>query len=60
MRDDFLKKSEPESCSYSEDYNRIIHRFDMGSCVCRCGQLIVRKPVKRTRLKFGKQISDER
>jgi hypothetical protein len=42
-------------CSYDEKSGVVIHRFDIGKCKCRCGERVVRKPVKRTRLKFGKE-----
>lgn len=45
-------------CEYDEELNVIIHRFDTGDCRCRCGKKIVRTPVKRTRMRFGRQIKD--
>jgi hypothetical protein len=41
-------------CSYDEVRGVTIHRFKPGQCKCRCGKRVVRKPVKKNRILFGK------
>lgn len=45
-------------CSYDEERGVVVHRFGVGKCKCRCGEKIIRKPVKRLRMKFGRQAED--
>ena len=39
----------PQLCGLDEELGVMVHRFDPGACVCRCGERIVRRPVKKQR-----------
>lgn len=58
MGDVIFNKKENKPCSYDDHLEMMIHRFDSGSCRCRCGERIIRKPKKRVRMKFGREIAD--
>jgi hypothetical protein len=40
-------------CALDEARGVMVHRFDPGQCRCRCGEKVIRKPVKKSRMKFG-------
>jgi hypothetical protein len=58
MGDSIFDKKEIKPCAYDDQLKIMIHRFDSGSCRCRCGERIIRKPKKRVRTKFGREIAD--
>jgi hypothetical protein len=37
------KKEEKEQCGWSDEYDVIVHRFDLNATVCRCGAMEVSK-----------------
>ncbi len=47
---EFYKEYPPvvkDPCSYSDELQTLIHRFDLGQCVCRCGSFTVtQKPLE--------------
>lgn len=56
------KGAESKSCSFDPIHNITIHRFEPGACRCRCGDRIVRAPVKEDRFggeKFGRALYDD-
>lgn len=58
LRSESEREASELMCEYDEQREVVIHRFDTGDCRCRCGEKVVRKPIKRVRLKFGKAAND--
>lgn len=40
-------------CGWDNELQAMVHRFDLGMIICRCGKRVVRAPVKDKRLIFG-------
>lgn len=54
-----IYRAKPEMCGVDERIGVMVHRFDTGAIVCRCGMLVVRQPVKKQRAGyFGRGFSD--
>ena len=49
-------KAKPLPCSLDPELGVMIHRFDGGQCACRCGEVVVRMPVKKQRVLYGRML----
>lgn len=45
LSDWLMSRGPADSCSYDEQVDIVIHRFDTGARVCRCGKLAVSEPL---------------
>lgn len=43
------RKAKPCICYWDEELGVTVHRFAPGKYICRCGQKIVRQPVRKQR-----------
>lgn len=49
----YRKKKEPEKCDWSNEFGVTIHRFDIGSNICRCGKEKVEKKDEKPKYGYG-------